>query len=779
MKRICNFSTYQFLVLGLLFSLLNSCNSEVDPKLLPVLTTNEISKVTEATAQSGGKITSDAGSDITARGICWGTSPNPTIDDNKTLDAAGTGVFNSKMTGLIPSTIYYVRAYATNKKGTAYGIQLTFSTKSLSLITTEITSITINSAKSGGTIATDGDSINVSVRGICWGTQSSPTILNNKTTDGNGIGKFTSNMTDLILGTTYYIRAYVTNSGGTIYGNELTFITNNGVMTLTTTSATSITATSATVGGSVPIDGGATVTERGICISKLPTPTITNKIANGTGTGSFATNITGLEANTTYYARVYATNSVNTYYGNEINFTTKDGVISLTTNAATSINATSATIGVTITSDGGASITTRGVCWSTIPNPTTANDKSTNTGGTGSFSTNITGLNNGAKYYVKSYATNSLGTSYGNEISLTTQNGVISLTTSTASSITALTASSGGNVTSDGGALVTNRGVCWNTSPNPTLVNNKIQTGTGTGIFTSSVTNLSANTTYYVRAYATNSIGTVYGNEVSFKTQNGIITLSTASISSITSFTSKSGGIITADGGAPVTMRGVCWSTTPNPSITNYKTTDATGIGSFTSSISGLTLGVTYYVKAYATNNVGTFYGNEVAFVTVIAIGDNYLGGKIAYLDNSGKHGFVCSLYDLNIYWTHWSTGYLSTGATSTELETSGVYGITISGGKINTDKILSAQGTGAYAASKCAALIIGNASAGDWYLPSKGELNQIFINRSLLGDFVSAFYWSSSEVDPAYSWGQSFDTGSQSKSLKTNPQYIRAIRAF
>ncbi|MEI6554870.1 MAG: fibrobacter succinogenes major paralogous domain-containing protein [Paludibacter sp.] len=517
MKRIFSLPIFQVLLLGLLLTISNSCTTEVDPKLLPVLTTTDISKITEASAQSGGNITSDAGSDIISRGVCWSTSPNPTIEDKKTLDAAGTGIFTSKLTGLIPSTTYYVRAYATNKKGTAYGIQVTFLTKSLSVITTTVTSITVNSAISGGTVATNGDSVNASVRGICWGTQTSPTISNSKTSDGKGVGKYISSMTDLVLGTTYYLRAYVTNSGGTYYGNELSFVTQNGVLSLTTTSATSVTATSATLGGSVPNDGGSSVTERGICISKLPVPTITNKMVNGSGTGSFATNITGLTASTTYYVRAYATNSVGTTYGNEISFTTLDGNISLSTSAASSITAISATLGGSITSDGGATVTDRGICISKLPNPTISN-KMVNGSGTGSFATSITGLSPNTTYYVRAYAMNIINTSYGNEVSFTTQNGVISLITTAASSITAISATLGGTITSDGGASITSSGVCWSTTSSPTTSNSK-STGTGgIGSYSSNISGLTANSTYYVRAFATNSFGTFYGNQVSFKT---------------------------------------------------------------------------------------------------------------------------------------------------------------------------------------------------------------------------------------------------------------------
>jgi uncharacterized protein (TIGR02145 family) len=421
MKRIISLPIFQVLLLGLLLTITNSCTTEVDPKLLPVLTTTDITKITEATAISGGNISSDAGFDITARGVCWSNSPNPTIKDSITIDAAGSGIFVSKLSRLTANTTYYVRAYATNKKGTSYGLQVTFSTKSLSLITTPISSIKINSAISGGTVATTGDSVNVLARGICWGTQSSPTISNSKTSDGKGGGKYTSSMTDLILKTTYYVRAYVTNSAGTIYGNEISFTTQDGTMTLTTTAATSITATSVTVGGSVPNDGGSTVTERGICISKLPAPTITNKMANGSGTGSFATNITGLTVNTTYYVRAYATNSVNTSYGNEVSFTTQDGVINLSTTTVNSITINTAISGGTIISDGGSAVTTCGICWSSTPNPTTADNKTSVGLGGSTFSSTISGLSENTTYYVRSYATNSIATSYGNEVNFITK----------------------------------------------------------------------------------------------------------------------------------------------------------------------------------------------------------------------------------------------------------------------------------------------------------------------------------------------------------------------
>jgi len=194
----------------------------------------------------------------------------------------------------------------------------------------------------------------------------------------------------------------------------------------------------------------------------------------------------------------------------------------LTTTAITNIQPSSATSGGTITSDGGLTITARGVCWSTTPSPTIADSKTTNGAGIGSFTSNFAGLTANTPYYVRAYATNSSGTGYGNEeLFTTTQGQEPVLTTTAVSNITQTTASGGGTITSDGGFTVTARGVCWSTAPSPTIADSKTTNGAGIGSFTSNLAGLTANTPYYVRAYATNSAGTGYGDEVSFTTQTG------------------------------------------------------------------------------------------------------------------------------------------------------------------------------------------------------------------------------------------------------------------
>ena len=188
------------------------------------------------------------------------------------------------------------------------------------------------------------------------------------------------------------------------------------------------------------------------------------------------------------------------------------------------------------------------------------------------------------------------------------------VTTANVSSIAATTASCGGNVTNDGGKPVTARGVCWSTSENPTTSNSKTTNGTGTGSFTSSLSNLNPNTSYNVRAYATNSVGTAYGENRTFTT---LATVTTSDVSNVTGNSATCGGSFpTANGSANITARGVCWSTSQNPTTSDSKTTNGTGTGSFTSNITGLSQGTTYYVRAYATNSTGTTYGEQKTFTT-------------------------------------------------------------------------------------------------------------------------------------------------------------------
>ncbi len=211
------------------------------------------------------------------------------------------------------------------------------------------------------------------------------------------------------------------------------------------------------------------------------------------------------------------------------------------------------------------------------------------------------------------------------------------ITTATVTDITLHTATCGGSVTKDGGAAVTARGICWSTAELPSVRDSHTTDNKGTGSFTSDITDLSPNTIYHVRAYATNKVGTSYGNDISFTTSPIVVaTIATTAVSGITITTAISGGNITEDGGGTITARGICWATTANPVIgATNTTTDGTGTGVFTSAITGLLPGTGYHVRAYATNSAGTAYGADVPFTTLASACRSYNNCSIGNYSNN------------------------------------------------------------------------------------------------------------------------------------------------
>ena len=516
-----------------------------------------------------------------------------------------------------------MRAYATNKAGTAYGNDVTFTTTPIvvpTLTTTAVTAITVTTAVSGGNITADGNGV-ISASGVCWSTAANPTTADPKTTGTTATGAFDSNLTGLLPGTAYHVRAYATNSAGTAYGTDVPFTTTVAIPTLTTTAVTSITLTTAVSGGNITANGGGVISASGVCWSTAANPTTADPKTTGTtATGAFVSNLTGLLPGTAYHVRAYATNSAGTAYGSDVPFTTSSiGVATLSTTAVTVITQTTAISGGNITANGGGVISASGVCWSTAANPTTADPKTTGTTATGAFVSNLTGLLPGTAYHVRAYATNSAGTAYGSDVPFTTTVAIPTLTTSAVTSITTTTAVSGGNITANGGGTVTASGVCWSTAANPTTADPKTTGTTATGAFVSNLTGLLPGTAYHVRAYATNSAGTAYGTDVPFTTTVAIPTLTTTAVTSITLTTAVSGGNITTNGGGVISASGVCWSTAANPTTADPKTTGTTATGAFVSNLTGLLPGTAYHVRAYATNSVGTAYGSDVPFTTTAA----------------------------------------------------------------------------------------------------------------------------------------------------------------
>ena len=516
----------------LLITLMVGTCKPFEPEQLVLIETGAVSGVTYHSCIIDGEVYDAGPGGIDQHGFVWSKEVNPVLENSSSSELGplnSTGSFSDTISGLVPSTTYFLRAYGIAGQQTTYGkeIYVVTAPPEVPVVETiEVTFITDTSAQSGGKVTSDGGA-DVMARGVCWDTVPEPTLADSLTVDSTGTGAFTSVVSNLMYNTTYYLRAYATNTAGTGYGDEREFTTGQRkpvVPVVTTEEITGITDTSAVCGGNVTDEGGLPVTARGICWAITQNPTVEdNHTMDGSGAGTFTSEITDLNYNTTYYVRAYATNSVGTGYGEEREFTTepRQPVLPvLSTSSVSSVTDSSAISGGTITDNGGSTITARGVCWNQSGSPDTTDQHTFDGTGAGSFSSSLSGLECGTTYHVRAYATNSVGIAYGDEITFISADCPVlpTVVTVAATEVTESAATCGGNVTNDGGAMITARGVCWSLQPDPTVDSSHTTDGPGSGIFSSHLSDLDHLTTYYYAAYATNAVGTSYGEVLELTT---------------------------------------------------------------------------------------------------------------------------------------------------------------------------------------------------------------------------------------------------------------------
>jgi hypothetical protein len=571
------------------------------------ISTSPVDNITFNSAVFGGSINSPDG--VSEVGVCWNTSEYPTVDHHR-QSAAVSSPFSCPITGLTPNTVYFVRAYAIRGMEVLYGNTQSFYTEANNpdiSSTISIDRVWANRAECDASIySLDRDG--VSEGGICWSSSGTPTVNDHKLSDlihrFEGLATVTVLMTELTPTTVYFVRVYVIKGTEVLYGSIHSFKTD---LDISTGSVSNITANSATCGGNIGSPDG--ISEVGICWSSSGTPTVNDHRLSGNISTSFTCSMTGLTPNTAYYVRAYAIKGTEVFYGNTRSFKTEINSSGISTKSVGSITASSATCGGNIGSLDGVSEV--GICWSSSGTPTINGNKLLGNIST-SFTCSMTGLTPNTVYYVRAYAIRGTEVLYGNTQSFQTEANSSGISTGSAGNITANSATCGGNIGSV--SDVSELGICWSSSGTPTVNGNKLLGNISTS-FTCSMTGLTPNTVYYVRAYAIKGAEILYGDVQSFKTE-AVDFRATVSVSNIT-LNSAAASVNISKCNISISERGVCYSTSGMPTVQDYKVMSASSSSSFSCTLNNLSSGNTYYVRAYIITEAGTYYGDVQSFKAV------------------------------------------------------------------------------------------------------------------------------------------------------------------
>lgn len=408
----------------------------------PTVTTLSVTNITSNSATGGGNVTVEGTSAVTARGVCWSITQNPTTSNDKTTDGRGTGIFTSSITGLSANTTYYVRAYATNSAGTSYGSEISFTT----------TSESPSAVPCPGTptVTYAGKNYNTVLIGTqCWLKENldvGTMIQGNLDQTNNGVIEkycYDNNPDNCAIygglyqwaevvqyqnGATNYLRANPPFSGY-VQGicppgwhvptrpefEILKGAVNNNSNTLKEVGQGSGSGAGTNTSGFSALFAGKR--DYGVYFGRL-------------NLDAYFWSLTELDNNTAHQMLLLSTNSdidIFSHYetnGFSVRCIKDEQAIetnpTVSTSSVTNITSSSATSGGNVTSQGSSSVSARGVCYSTTLNPTTSDSKTSDGTGTGSFISSISGLKPNTTYYVRAYAVNNSGTSYGNQLTFST-----------------------------------------------------------------------------------------------------------------------------------------------------------------------------------------------------------------------------------------------------------------------------------------------------------------------------------------------------------------------
>ena len=412
---------------------------------LPVVITDSVFSITDSSINAAGELSSYGSDTLLAEGFVWDTLQTPIVSvspKNNMGTGATTGPFNGQINNLKSNTTYYLRAYATNSFGTAYGNEINFLTKQYpsGLVTDSPTNITSTSAQLNAVLA-NGAYVSIIAKGFSIDTttdiqgdgvvtESSTFIVQSDT----GLTNYYAVANNLLPSTAYIYAARVIQSNkvdDSYFGAVLVFNTlPTTPVTVTTQPIANFTASSVTSGGSMTGNTGSAIVQKGIAWSIYPNPNVllnSSVTNNGQDSGAYTSTLTGLNPGTMYYVRAYILTAGRVvYYGNQVSFTCPLPPMAITLSPVTSsISSSGAAInGIAENENGGAfPIVQRGIVYSSfVTTPILSTGISSLSGtGDGSFNCYLFGLTSGTTYYYRAFATNSLGvTAYGSVLSFQT-----------------------------------------------------------------------------------------------------------------------------------------------------------------------------------------------------------------------------------------------------------------------------------------------------------------------------------------------------------------------
>ncbi|MDR1379879.1 MAG: hypothetical protein LBJ47_00175 [Tannerella sp.] len=365
-------------------------------------------------------------------------------------------------------------------------------------------------------------------------------------------------------------------------------------------------------------ENGSKITERGFCYGTSPSPTVENGdtiLDAEVGIGSYTLILKSLTHNTKYYIRPYAINEYGVEYGTpELSDSTRIGTGEVIT-IKRDVFASKATVGGQIGDFGEGEIIRRGVYYSRGMDFADKDSvESESTDDDGIYLCQITGLTPSETYYVQAFVVNTYDMFTGETDSILTRDGMprVGKINSISPGFTDVTLTS--SVTNDGDETVeiVERGFCWALTPDPTISGDTIHRGSGTGEFAAIVTELTPQELYYAQAYAISNYGKIhYSDQITFTTKKSVPTVQTGTVgeADMQNGNVNVGGVIEDEGMTRITAAGICWSSTnPLPTLVDSVLPLPFGTGVLSGTLTNLTGGVTYYIRAFATNADGTSY---------------------------------------------------------------------------------------------------------------------------------------------------------------------------